>query len=125
MTERAARAFAFPKEVRLRRRSEFLKVQDKGHKLPADCVLALVLPNGRADGLTRVGFTVSTKVGNAVVRNRIRRCLRELFRLRRATLPKGLDMVLIARQSAAEADTARLTRAFERLSVDLVRRFPS
>jgi ribonuclease P protein component len=125
MSARTERPFAFTKEVRLRRRSEFLRVQDKGHKLPADCVLALVLPNGRADGLTRVGLTVSTKVGNAVVRNRIRRCLRELFRARRATLPKGLDMVLIARQSAAEADTARLTRAFERLSVDLMRRFPS
>jgi ribonuclease P protein component len=125
MSARTERPFAFTKEVRLRRRSEFLRVQDKGHKLPADCVLALVLPNGRADGLTRVGLTVSTKVGNAVVRNRIRRCLRELFRARRATLPKGLDMVLIARQSAAEADTARLTRAFERLSVDLMRRYPS
>ena len=118
-------AFSFPKEVRLRRRSEFLRVQDRGHKVTADCLLCLSLPNGRADGLTRLGLTVSTKVGNAVVRNRIRRRLRELFRVRKASLPKGLDMVFIARSSAAEADFARLTRAFERAVKDLSRKYPA
>jgi ribonuclease P protein component len=127
----------FPKELRLRRRSEFLRVQDKGMKIPADCLLALVLPARPAVGspasapnpvpvpVTRVGFTVSTKVGNAVVRNRIRRRLRELFRKRRQDFPKGLDMVLVARQSAAEADLARLTSSFERVVVELKKRFKS
>jgi ribonuclease P protein component len=115
----------FPKDVRLRRRSEFLKVQDRGAKHSADCLLVLALPNGRADGLTRLGLTVSTKVGNAVVRNRLRRRLRELFRTRRETLPRGLDMVIIARTSAAEADWARLVRAFERVTADLSRRYPA
>lgn len=115
--------FTFPKEVRLRRRSEFLRVQDKGQKLTADCLLCLVLPNGRADGLTRLGLTVSTKVGPSVVRNRIRRRLRELFRVRRASLPKGLDMVFIARSSAREADWARIVRAYERLERDLTSKF--
>ena len=50
--------FTFPKEVRLRRRSEFLRVQDRGAKIIADCLLCLALPNGRADGLTRLGLTV-------------------------------------------------------------------
>lgn len=123
----------FPKELRLRRRSEFLRVQDKGMKFPADCLLALVLPARasvpspapEAVRVTRVGFTVSTKVGNAVVRNRIRRRLRELFRKRRDEFPKGLDMVIIARQSAAEADLARLTSSFERVVVELKKRFKS
>jgi len=120
--KRAVR-FTFPKEVRLRRRSEFLRVQDKGHKLTADCLLCLVLPNGRADGLTRLGLTVSTKVGPSVVRNRIRRRLRELFRVRKASLPKGLDMVFIARSSAAEADWPRIVRAYERVERELEKKF--
>ena len=115
--------FTFPKEVRLRRRSEFLRVQDKGHKVTADCLLCLVLPNGRADGLTRLGLTVSTKVGPSVVRNRIRRRLRELFRVRKASLPKGLDMVFIARSSAAEADWPRIVRAYERIERELEKKF--
>lgn len=116
---------AFPKGVRLKRRGEFLKVQERGAKVSADCLLVLVLPNGRADGVTRLGLTVSTKVGNAVVRNRLRRRLRELFRTRKDALPRGLDMVIIARTSAAEADTPRLTRAFERAVAELSRRYPA
>lgn len=115
----------FPKSVRLRRRPEFLKVQDRGQKITADCVLALVLPNRQPEGTTRLGLTVSSKVGNAVVRNRIRRRFRELFRLRRAQLPKGLDMVLIARSSAATADWPAFVRAFDRVVSELARRFPS
>ena len=117
--------FTFPKEVRLRRRSEFLRVQDKGHKVTADCLLCLVLPNGRADGLTRLGLTVSTKVGPSVVRNRIRRTLRELFRVQKDSLPRALDMVFIARTSAAEADFARLSRAFDRVRLELGRKWPA
>jgi ribonuclease P protein component len=115
--------FSFKKEVRLRRRSEFLRVQDKGHKLTADCLLCLVLPNARPDGLTRLGLTVSTKVGPSVVRNRIRRRLRELFRVRKASLPRGLDMVFIARSSAAEADWPRMVRAYERIERELGQKF--
>lgn len=125
MEPAATGRFTFPKEVRLRRRAEFLRVQERGHKVTADCVLALVLPNGRPDGLSRVGLTVSSKVGNAVVRSRIRRRLRELFRTRRASLPKGLDMVFIARSSAKDADWPRFVRAFERVEQELQRRFPS
>lgn len=118
-----APGFTFPKEVRLRRRSEFLRVQDKGQKLTADCLLCLVLPNGRTDGLTRLGLTVSTKVGPSVVRNRIRRRLRELFRVRRVSLPKGLDMVFIARSSAKDADWPRMVRAYERIERELTQKY--
>lgn len=103
----------------MRRRAEFLRVQETGRKINADCLLALVLPNGRE--VTRLGLTVSSKVGNAVVRNRIRRRLREIFRHGRHALPQGLDMVLIARQSAAEAEMPRLARAFERVVSELKR----
>ena len=123
MTDAPARRERFPKEVRLRRRAEFLKVQETGQKFPSDAFLALVLPNARADGTTRLGLTVSTKVGNAVVRNRIRRRLRELFRTRRERLPRGLDVVLIARTQAAQAEPLALSAAFERLLSGLRKRY--
>ena len=115
--------FAFPKEVRLRRRGQFLLVQERGQKFTADCLLCLVLPHPQPGTSTRLGLTVSTKVGPAVVRNRIRRVLRDLFRRRKARLPSGLDVVLIARSSAAQADTARLTRAYERLERELEKKY--
>ncbi len=105
---------AFPKELRLRRRSEFLRVQERGSKITADCLLCLVLPGPRADAPARLGLTVSTKVGNAVVRNRIRRRLREFFRTQKSALPQGVDLVFIARPSAAGADSARLRRSWDK-----------
>jgi ribonuclease P protein component len=46
-----------------------------------------------------------------------------LFRVKKATLPKGLDMVFIARSSAAEADFARLAKAYERIERELEKKF--
>jgi ribonuclease P protein component len=112
----------FPKRVRLRKRREFLLVQGQGAKLSADPLLALVLRNGLAQ--TRLGITVSTKVGKAVVRTRLRRQLRELFRKRKDSLPKGLDVVLIARTSAANAPFKTLERAFLDIMRKLSGRFP-
>jgi ribonuclease P protein component len=112
----------FPKSLRLRRRAEFVRVQDKGAKVAVEPLLALALANGT--GVTRVGLTVSSKVGNAVVRARIRRYLREIFRKRRAKLPQGLDLVLIARSSAKDADGEKLGRAFDAITARLARMFP-
>jgi len=49
----------------------------------------------------RVGFTVSSKVGNAVTRNRVKRCLREVWRKEKARVLSGLEVVVIAKRSAA------------------------
>jgi len=112
----------FPKALRLTRRAQFLEVQGKGVKVTVEPLLALSLPN--TVGVTRLGLTVSSKVGNAVTRVRIRRCLRELFRKRRHELPPGIDLVLIARGSAAKADFSRLSRAFDGLVTKLKRMSP-
>lgn len=118
----ARREEQFPKHLRLRKRREFLRVQDRGQKVSIDPLLALALRNGRED--TRIGLTVSSKVGNAVVRARIRRRLREEFRKKRHTLPRGIDLVLIARSSAKEADAAVFSRAFDRVAKKLREQFP-
>ena len=116
----AAASQRFSKRARLRKRPEFVKVQDGGAKLSADCLLALYLANGRRQ--TRLGLTVSSKVGPAVVRNRVRRRLRELFRANQEKLPRGIDLVLIARPTAARADFAALSRAFAKVTQELRRR---
>ncbi len=118
----AATSQRFEKSARLRKRPEFLVVQERGSKVQTDCFLALYLPNQK--GQTRLGLTVSSKVGPAVLRNRVRRRLRELFRTQRNLLPKGIDLVLIARPAAAEADFARLGRAFSKVGAELTRRLP-
>ena len=106
----AGGAESFPKRLRLRTRREFLRVQDKGAKVAVGPLLALALPNTL--GRTRLGLTVSTKVGGAVQRVRIRRHLRELFRKRKDELPVGLDLVLVARGSATEAGPEEFARSF-------------
>lgn len=100
----------FPKSLRLTTRRQFLKVQERGVKVSADPLLGAALKNEL--GVTRLGITVSSKVGNAVVRSRIRRRLREVFRKRRGELPVGIDLVLIARGSARDAELPRFQRAF-------------
>jgi ribonuclease P protein component len=57
-------------------------------------------------GAGRLGITVSRKVGGAVVRNRVKRWVRDCFRRRRAEFPKGLDLVVVARPGAGTSDHA-------------------
>ena len=63
-------------------------------------------------GHNRLGVTVSTKLGHAVVRNRVRRRLREIFRLNQGGLAQGYDMILVARTRAVGAEYRELERAF-------------
>ena len=54
------------------------------------------------EGRRRLGITVSKRVGNAVIRNRVKRCIREWFRQAREGLPDGSDIVVIARRTARD-----------------------
>jgi len=111
----------FPRSLRLRRRKEFLRIQRLGVKVSSHPLVALALENGW--NVTRVGITVSSRVGNAVARNRIRRLLREIFRRQRARLPGGIDVVLVAAPSAAGADFSALHEACGSLATKLKERF--
>ena len=77
----------------------------------ADSYLVLYARHNR-EGKNRVGFTVSKKLGHAVVRNRTRRRLREIFRLNQSGLAQGYDMILVARTRAVGAEYRELERAF-------------
>ena len=85
--------------TRLTRRAEFLLVAGKGRKAPAPGLVLQALDRAD-DAPARLGFTVTKKVGNAVVRNRTRRRLRAAARAVLAATPvRGHDLVLIGRDA--------------------------
>ena len=67
-------------------------------------------------GNGRMGVTVSRKVGGAVVRNRVKRWIRECYRRRRADFPVQVDMVVVARPAAAAAGQANICRELATLA---------
>lgn len=71
---------------------------------------------GCVAGSRRIGISASRRVGNAVVRNRIKRSVREWFRARRDGLPGDLDIVVIARQSASSLGGAEIARSLDALA---------
>ncbi len=77
----------------------------------ADSFLVLYARRNRV-GLNRVGITVSKKLGHAVVRNRTRRRLREIYRLNETRFQPGWDIVVVARSRAVEAPFAKLTDSY-------------
>jgi ribonuclease P protein component len=104
-----------PGERRLRRADRLLSSRDyarvarQGERRASRHFVLLVAPQGGPDagsGGSRLGLTVSRRVGNAVVRNRVKRRVREAFRTRRALAPAGRDLVVIARPGAGELSAA-------------------
>ena len=104
---------------RLKRRAEFLRVASKGRKAPMPGVVLQALKRDD-DAPARIGFTVTKKVGNAVVRNRTRRRLKEAARLLLAERELGgcalvgVDLVLIGRDGTRKRDFPALQRDIAR-----------
>lgn len=88
----------FPKSVRLRRRAEFLQLASAQHKSAVRGFLVVWRENNLQTA--RLGITASKKIGCAVVRNRIKRRLREFFRHNRLEMP-AVDLNIIARRESA------------------------
>ena len=94
----------------LKKNYEFHRLYRKG-KTAATPFLVLYAKGSRRPG-NRVGFTVSTKLGKAVKRNRVRRRLKEIYRLHERELQPGRDVVIVARVRAREAEYRELERDF-------------
>ncbi|MGD0586499.1 MAG: ribonuclease P protein component [Oryzomonas sp.] len=101
----------FPKSVRLRKRFEFLRLLNSPHKFATRGFLVVWLENGGSQA--RLGATVSKKVGCAVIRNRIKRYIRESFRQMRLLLP-GVDINVVARRDSATMDFRAVQRELEK-----------
>ena len=100
-------------ETTLTGKAQFELVYEKGKSWAARELVIKALPNGL--DATRYGLTVSRRVGKAVVRNRIKRRLRQI--LRQMNLPPGWDLIVIARNPAASADFTTLGRSVGNLLV--------
>jgi len=88
-----------------------LTVYKSGKAWVDNLIVIKALPNELE--FSRYGFSVSKEVGKAVVRNRVRRLLKEIARL--TNVKPGLDIVFIARQNAATADYHQLKKSMEKL----------
>ncbi len=108
---------------RLRRPQDFRKVYGNGRVLKSKMFVLHWVPNN--EGHTRVGFSVSRKLGKAVVRNRVKRRLRELIRVRREVIPNGIDVVISARTTAKDASFQSLGSVLDDLFVRLHKQVPA
>ncbi|MFN2477363.1 MAG: ribonuclease P protein component [Chthoniobacterales bacterium] len=109
------RGLRFSKARRLTRAAEFSRVKSDG-KVQRGALLILGSLDVADEHGFRAGFVTSKRVGNAVVRNRIRRRLREVVRHHQHALHSGIWMVLIARPAAARATCAALEDEWLRLA---------
>jgi len=96
------RAFAFSKLERVLDRKDFVNLNRTGQRLRTPHFTVFVARH--ALGRKRLGITVSKRVGGAVTRNRLKRLIREVFRLHKELFPAGCDIVVSARESASELD---------------------
>lgn len=103
--------------VSLKQNRDFRRLYSRG-KFAASSTLVLYWRPNRL-GQNRVGITVSTKLGHAVVRNKIRRRIREIYRLQEEELRRGMDLVIVARGQAPQVDYWKLDRDFRKLSKKL------
>lgn len=100
----------FPKTDRILKRNVFRRVYEEGRKIQFRYFTAFVLPK-QADG-TRIGITVTRKIGNSVERNRARRLVREAFRKNKWLVPNGVDIVINVKRSLVEAGYGDLEAEF-------------
>ena len=91
----------------LKKNSDFRRLYAKGKSAVTPYLVVYTRPN-------RLGYTVSVKLGHAVVRNRVRRRLREIYRLNAPRLRQGHDIVIVARSRAVGSEYRKLNAAFLR-----------
>ncbi|WP_428308562.1 ribonuclease P protein component [Lacipirellula sp.] len=110
--------FSFHRSRRLLKKAEFDRVFAR-RRSQGDGMLILYACENELD-YPRIGLVVSRKAGNAVVRNRWKRCLREAFRLSQHELPAGIDLVALPR-AGAEPTMPRVQQSLRTLAQRLAR----
>jgi ribonuclease P protein component len=100
--------------MRLKQGRDFLRVRQQGRRLPCGCFIAnwQVLPDGAP---TRLGVITSKAIGNAVIRARARRLLREAFRRNQHELARPVDLVLVAQRSLPGMDFAAVEQVYKHM----------
>lgn len=103
----------YTKAERLLKRPQFLNVSKFGKKVQNEYFLGLFTPNEA--GTSRLGVTVTKKVGNAAVRNRIKRQCREFFRMNKSLIEGCCDIVVVAKKKAAQMNGLQAHSALQHL----------
>ena len=101
----------FTKKDRLLKRRQFIQLSENGKKVQNKYYLALYAKNDRMR--SRLGVTVTKKVGNAATRNRIKRFCREFFRLNQNRMSDNIDINIIAKKKATYLDGNETFRKLE------------
>lgn len=109
----------FEKFRRLRATSDFQRVFRRRRSVADDLIIIYGRENGRT--YSRLGLSVSRKIGGAVIRNRWKRIIRESYRQLHSQLPVGIDLVVIPRQNAIPV-FAQLMGSLPRLTQSLAQR---
>jgi ribonuclease P protein component len=109
-------SFGFPKGVRILRTADFRKAYNEGKRFTGRCFAAFCLRVEREPGSgPRLGFTVPRAFGKAVLRNRVKRRIRETLRVRLAEVAPEWDIVINPRRPAIAAPVEELRREVDRL----------
>lgn len=96
----------------LKENRDFRRLYARGRCASSDCLVVYALRNKYGEG--RLGITVGAKLGSAVQRNRVKRLIREIYRLHKHELRPNIDLVVVARHRAVMAPYAQMERAFLR-----------
>lgn len=112
----------FTAAQRLRTPEEYKRVYDLRRSVGDDCLLLFAAWNEL--GRTRLGTSVSKKVGNSVVRHHWKRLIREAFRLQQHELPAGLDLIVLPRAKSEEIEFAAVRTSLKALLTRSVRKWP-
>ena len=92
------KSFSFPTYERLLNRKDFVNLNRAGKRYRTGHFTVLLKENGLI--ITRLGITVNKRIGNAARRNRVKRLVREFFRLNKNSFQKGYDVIVIANRGA-------------------------
>ncbi len=105
--------YGFSKRERLKRADEFRRAIRFGERHGSKYFVIYVVPNQL--GFRRLGLTVGRKVGKAVHRNRIKRIVREYFRLHKYLLKNGMDYSVVVKKGVGKMPSRKLYKDMERL----------
>jgi ribonuclease P protein component len=112
-----------PAAHRVKKRRDFVRVRQEGRTV-RDSVLLLSFHRRDDDGHPRLGLAVGRRLGNAVVRNRIKRVVREVFRHHPHLFPEGVDVVVIPLESGRAQSFGDVARSLRRLAARVREQHP-
>lgn len=111
MAAESPKPLKFSRAMRIKQGRDFSRIRQEGQRLVIGCLIANWRPLP-PESKIRLGVITSRKIGNAVVRNRARRLMREVFRTHQHDLAQPVDLVLVARPSIAGKELRSVEKDF-------------